>query len=489
MEIEAVSKAVSKAVFKTVPKTIPGETLIRKENLDPSHYTISLLQEGFRVRLIDETSLRRIQGSIMLILKDLIQRYTQGESTSVKIETAETILNSVYYALDAWLRSQDNPESGITFLKTGHVREIYEKGIRLVAACVAETKLLFEEIREKKLEVGLEAYKLSIEEDLPEFFRNYGVLFKAHETMCDMDYPLAFELAGVEGIFYIRRYLENLQIETQFCRLFRQADLERILANYGRIYRMNYQKSLLNIFEIVFNNAVFAAIGDFPAGQLRISESQSKQIQRLFRNMTPAEIDSRIHEAVAKLIRELKITAPELIDYIERYQAVFLGRIVNAVENNSLYNLILSDPLEKRAGGGMIFENGPKLKDADFRRVIRQIGECANLLDKADIIRVNIHAVEDFVDILETDCLTGDEFGTVFGTLNEMELAVLGRIVFSEKLRNRPFDLAESLMDRQETEWEWQAGYLRFLRGLSAERLKAIESLVNIIWENPVEVD
>jgi hypothetical protein len=484
-ERQIESKAVSMKVSES--KDITSPTLLRKENLNSSHYTMSLLQEGFRVGLIDESFLRRIQGDFMLIVKELILRYTQGESTSVKLETAETILHSVYYALDALLSSYDNPESGIALLKTGHVREIYEKGIGLVAACVAETKILFEEIRKNKLEVGLEAYELSIGEDLPEFFRNYGVVFKAHETMCGMDYPLVFDITGVEGIFYIRQYLENLQIETQFCRLFRQADLEKVLANYGRIYRMNYRKSLFNIFELAFNNAVFAVIGGSWAGELRISESQSKRIQKLFRSITPMEIDSRVQEAVATLMRELRITTPELIGYLERYQTIFQGRIANAVENNSLYTLILSDPAEKRSSGGMIFEAGPKMPDEDFRKVVRQIRECANFRDKTNLIRAEIHAVEDLVDIFETDCLMGDEFGAVFSAFNEMELAVLGRIVFFEQLRNKPLDLTEILMERQETEWEWQAQYLKFLRGLSAERLKAIASLVNLVEMSPFD--
>jgi hypothetical protein len=135
----------------------------------------------------------------------------------------------------------------------------------------------------------------------------------------------------------------------------------------------------------------------------------------------------------------------------------------------------------------MIFEAGPKMPDEDFRKVVRQIRECANFRDKTNLIRAEIHAVEDLVDIFETDCLMGDEFGAVFSAFNEMELAVLGRIVFFEQLRNKPLDLTEILMERQETEWEWQAQYLKFLRGLSAERLKAIASLVNLVEMSPFD--
>lgn len=90
----------------------------------------------------------------------------------------------------------------------------------MITECLAETEILYRETRRKKLSVPLEAYQTSIVEDLPVFFRKYGLVFEAHETMCSMDYPLVFDDMNVQGIFYIKRYLETLDTETGFCRFF-----------------------------------------------------------------------------------------------------------------------------------------------------------------------------------------------------------------------------------------------------------------------------
>ncbi|HEX3043666.1 MAG TPA: DUF6179 domain-containing protein [Bacillota bacterium] len=467
--------------------TLANQSLIQTEKLNPALYTISLFQEGLRAGLIDRGAIGRIQGNLMLIVKDLILRYTGGDSSSVKLETAEAILGSVYYAIDACVSNDPNPEAGLELLKTKGIREIYQQGLEQVTVCVAETKQLFEKVRKGKLAVGTEAYLGTIEEDLPEFFATYGVVFGAQDTTCAMDYPLVFDDQGLTGIFYIRQYLEKLELETEFCRLFREADLEKVLANYGRIYRMSYRQSLLNIFELVFNNAVFAVLAGAPAGELRISEAESKRLQKQLRNIDRVELEALVRETVAELIGDLRMVNPRLLEYMARYQTVFLERVSNALENDSLYNMILSDAPQKRAGTGMIFEAGPKMQDADFRRVLQEVRGCSSPLDKVVIIRTRIHSVEDFVDLLQTDCLIGDEFGVAFGAFSEMELAVMGRIVFEGDLRNGPLNLAECLIRQRENGEEWQGRYINFIRGLGKERIAAIERLINVIEENTGE--
>lgn len=56
-----------------------------KLTVDQYHYTISLIKEGFRLELIDQGNILRIQEQIGVILKDLIFQYTRGESSSIKM--------------------------------------------------------------------------------------------------------------------------------------------------------------------------------------------------------------------------------------------------------------------------------------------------------------------------------------------------------------------------------------------------------------------
>ncbi|WP_369406126.1 DUF6179 domain-containing protein [Alicyclobacillus kakegawensis] len=63
----------------------------------------------------------------MVILGDLIWRYTQGESSSVATDTAESILTSILYAVDTYLLNLEHPNQAITYLKTSDVVKLCEK--------------------------------------------------------------------------------------------------------------------------------------------------------------------------------------------------------------------------------------------------------------------------------------------------------------------------------------------------------------------------
>ncbi|MEN6328175.1 MAG: hypothetical protein ABFD18_18450 [Syntrophomonas sp.] len=70
---------------------IEKQPTIKKQHLDPNQYTLSLIKEGYRVGLIDQQTFNSIQTQLMSLLRDLITRYTKGESSSVKAETAQSI--------------------------------------------------------------------------------------------------------------------------------------------------------------------------------------------------------------------------------------------------------------------------------------------------------------------------------------------------------------------------------------------------------------
>lgn len=160
--------------------TVQGS--IRKSRLQRNQYMISLMNEGLRAGLLTSQEMLRIQNAFMQILQELIKKFTQGESTSVTTETAESILTSIMYAADAYLFSFEEPEKAITYLKTIDVREIYERGVEKVSQCFEETKQLYKEINANKLEVSVDAYNLTIDESIPVFLRKYGIIFDAHNT-------------------------------------------------------------------------------------------------------------------------------------------------------------------------------------------------------------------------------------------------------------------------------------------------------------------
>jgi hypothetical protein len=83
---------------------------IDKTRLKANQYTVSLLNEAYRTKLLDYSIISRIQLNLMNLLKDLILRYTNGNSTSVAMDTAESLFCSLLYAIDAFALGCRSPE-------------------------------------------------------------------------------------------------------------------------------------------------------------------------------------------------------------------------------------------------------------------------------------------------------------------------------------------------------------------------------------------
>jgi len=237
------------------------------------------MNEGLRAELLTSQEMIRIQHAFMQILQELIKKYTQGESTSVTTETAESILTSIMYATDAYLFSFEEPQQAITYLKTIDVQQIYERGVEKVSQCFGETKQLYKEITANKLVVPVDAYNMTIDESLPVFLRKYGIIFDAHNTMASIDYPLALDDMRLQGVFYMKQYLERLKLENEFCALFDQQELLDLLVHYGRECRFNYRIELFNIYELMLNNAIFSILSGGDPDEIRISQSQYKRLE------------------------------------------------------------------------------------------------------------------------------------------------------------------------------------------------------------------
>lgn len=463
---------------------IKNSELIIYENINQNQYTLSLLKEGLRTGLVDKKVVDGIQAQVMFILKDLIIRYTRGESTSVTIETAERLLNSIYYSIDAYMKSLHNVEEGIAYLKFKSIKEAYEKGIGIIVSCVEEARALFTEMMKNKLSIPLRAYNDTIDTALPDFFKKYDIMFNAHDTMADIDYPLVFDDTDVKGIFYIKQYLEKLNMETQFCSVFSNKEIVKVLKNYGRICGVNYTEPLVNIFELMINNAILTEMAGNDFNTLWISKFQQDILYQRLSSLSPGEISTLTDDTVEKVLEDCGICSNKLKEYVDKYKSVFIVRLINAMENHSLDKLILVTDEKKQGGKGIIFDEGERMNDADFRAVIAKIMKCMKTQDKVDIIISSVHSVGDLVDVMEGDCLYKDEYYCLFNTLSDLELALIGVKVFCEEMRNGSLNLSTAIRIKKDAaaEKEWVLQYMGFIRGLETERIRLIENNINYMF-------
>ncbi|MDY0406668.1 DUF6179 domain-containing protein [Virgibacillus sp. 179-BFC.A HS] len=136
-----------------------------------NQYTISLLNVGLREGLLNSQEVYEVQIQLMQILKESIRRYTREESSSISSDVAEEILTSILYAVDAFLFQLGDPENAINFVKKNNMEITYEQGVKIVKDCLEETRALFKEIRNNKLDVAVDSYNITIDESIPLFLK------------------------------------------------------------------------------------------------------------------------------------------------------------------------------------------------------------------------------------------------------------------------------------------------------------------------------
>ncbi|WP_425446510.1 DUF6179 domain-containing protein [Dethiothermospora halolimnae] len=456
---------------------------VEKFKLEQNQYTASLLNETLKLGLLNIKEVSRIQTEVSYILEKLIMRYTKGESTSVTVETTKKLLSSIMYSIDAYMMNYDDVEKSIIDLKTKDIKEIYIKGVELVSLYYEKTMKDYRKIKRNKLNTKLEAYNATIYEAIPLFFRKYEIMFGAHNTMASIDYPLALPVDDIKirGVFYIKKYLEHLDIETEFCKHFREEDIEEILISFGRNIRMDYKIELINIFELVINNSIFSILSGGKGEEIAISSSQYKFLNEKFDNLMNYDIELLIDQAFQKLINTLKINSFRVLDYINKYKKVLMGRVINGVENKSLDSIVITNKKESIKNNTITFRATEKLRDYEFNMLVKKLIRSISSEDKINMLNTSIKSLHDMIDIFNANCLFENEYIDLFSTLSDMELTILARIAFYEELRGNSINLLDAISCQKEIKDEWQIHYIKFLTKLNKDRIKSIETYLDKI--------
>lgn len=317
------------------------QRIIHTQTLNKNRYLLSLLDEANEAGIISQLQVNHLHSQIMDILRDTILRYNAGKSSSIRTETAQQLLLSVFYCMDACCMEYASPMECLEQLQAEGAAVLYKKGLELVCSCTDSARKLLSEVKSGKIITKVQAYNDTLDYDLPEFFTGYSAIFSAHEAMCSFDYPIAHDDQAEQGVFYIWQYLKKLSMENEFCRKFTFADIESLLAGYGKTYKIHYPDYLLNIFEIILYNSVFSVIAGKSAKNIGLGYCD---LQTLLRKLTG--LDEKTHKciisnAMREIQAQLNIVQPELMDYMFLSIVELCSRLRICLDNNSLDKLVI----------------------------------------------------------------------------------------------------------------------------------------------------
>ncbi len=457
---------------------------INKEKLNHDQYFASLVNEGVRSRLLPLDLAKNIPLELMEVFKEVMRMYTKGESSTLKAETAEDLMKSIVYSLDLYLMKYLNPEDAISHLQSCNIKTLYKEAMIYAEDYFESTKNLYQSVETKRVAVPNIVYNETFTKAIPNFFLDYDILFSAHNTSSDIDYPLVFDDMSVKGIAYIRSYLAAFELENDFCRKFDSKSITLLLQAYGKSNRLNYEQTPINLFELIFNNLVFLTLLDKGCENLLISPIGLEMIKAELSGISKTNLKHLISNILDKIINRLEITVPDLIDLIYRYSESMVERLNNALEYDHLVNMMVLETVAHHKEK-TVLETGSKMNNRIFRFIYKKITDCSTVEDKMIILTKYVNSLEDFVDLLKADCFYEKEYDHLFNSLGNLEISTLITSSFKEYMLRGEEKLPTFLSNSIAHSYAWETAFFDWLRKLDKSRIQEIELLVheNLAWE------
>ncbi len=366
------------------------------------------------------------------LLGKQVFKYTSGDSTSVSVETAQMILKSMDYCINSYYKSLDNPApyGGKTTLsmmstqvvlangKEKSLEEVLELGIQAVQDCVQTCKELLIKIQDSYVDVDNIAYRDTVKTGLTKFFPTYQPRFKAHLSDVEIDYPLAVEVEGLDGVEYMYEYLRRLYLENQFLQKFSVDHINSLLLGYHKEAR----EYLINIFELVLQNALGLRLISEDILGLNITLQQQEQLYHLLKGKSIGQLSLLLKDYANQVLSQLDLTKADMVMYVETKVNEIAYRLQqNLTLNNLTHTFVMFDREYQQT---QAYFEGEMMPDEELRRFIQEMQSMRYINDKISLLKEQVHSLSDLKEVLG-ECFAGDEYQEVFRLLLPQETDIL----------------------------------------------------------------
>lgn len=312
---------------------------IKRKDLDEKYYFKTLIEEAYFNKMITADELENLQIQILQLLDEQIYKYNGNENSSVRKEIMEDILNSNIYTINIYLKTIKNPDEAVKLLKEKDLKALYQVGRKKINTMLNIIRVMYIKVKENKLNIQNDTYNDTIIAGISGFLKIYDPDFKAQDMKITADYPLYNNLIGkLDGVEFIKEYLKSIYLENTFCKKFSEEKIEYLL--YG--YSHDYQELIINIFEIVFLEAIACKLVKRNIQDLAISTSELNEIYKLLENKEKIKVKNIIITAYQDVLYELKLDNENYKKYIEENIDDIIGIIINAVKQETLDKVFIT---------------------------------------------------------------------------------------------------------------------------------------------------
>lgn len=395
-----------------------------------------------------------------------------GRSSSIRIETAESIMKSNLYTIGLYLKSVPDPDDAIFQLKTVKISELYKRGRKLIDTKFNVAKAIYDMVQKNRLDMLNKSYNSTLSNNgIGMFFRLYNPEYEAHDIPASIDYQLCNPVNDLAGIEFIHKYLLNLYHENEFCMNFTAGNIHRLLNGYDE----GYADLLINIFEQVLTAALACSLAGRDIRELNIT---AKDIQCLYNELCKYDHNTLmliINQAAGHIYQELNIGKSSLQEYIERSLPRIVMNIEVALRLNTPDKVCIasknpdSEPV-------LHFRSGAKMDDDEYRMFLEELNSCRYSSDRLHLIKEKVSSFDDLEDILLDTHLEEDEFILLFNALEDVEIAAM--------IKRHPYDSDIQTADLSEAEHVLRLYLGNYVRQLPCNRQERILTILKHIADD-----
>jgi len=414
--------------------------LIDESKLNHNYYFQSLFMEACNAKVLTQTEIERIQIEVVELMTKEVERYTNDESSSVKIEKAQELLLSITYCLSFFMKSTTDMTQKLDMLKTEKISTLFFKGMEGVSACSKRAEQLLHEIQKSDLKLDNIAYQDTLYQGIAEFFHDYNIEFGAFETSVSIDYPLFYTITDLTGVEYISEYIRRLSLEHSYLLHYSAQDINELMKSFDP----EAEHMLINIYELVLTNALGRAILGHNTTQLNISKDELQWLQSSLEKLSTEELTKKFTIAFDDITKELELEE-EVVRYTLAAIPEITVRLKHNLETNTLDRIFII--YAETIIEDEFFEDGLPMEDEELRDLIEKLSDISITADKIVLMKDTVRSRVDFIELLD-ECFYEDEYEEVFASLNEQEKEVLRKSILLEAGLGR--------YEEYEPEKDWQ---------------------------------
>lgn len=279
----------------------------------PEDFDLSLIpltEYGLRHGLLSEDDLRRLRTESLPLLRRQAERLTGGRSSSLPTETAEALLDSVFYTVSLALKRCSSPEEALALFRQQSLDALFAAGQKRLTRKVQAAHLMHDELTRSLFSTPNVFYRATLVDGISGFFKLYRPALFAQETHITADYPLFLPPQHQTGIEFIERYLQSALCENGFLRCFTPEAVQELLG----AQRANYALIPMNLLEPVLTAALLCALDGLSVLSLRCAPDAA---ERWLCSRSASDLTARFAAVLPELCREIRCP-PRFQSYLRR---------------------------------------------------------------------------------------------------------------------------------------------------------------------------